>query len=49
MVVPSDIIHFRLGCPMINHPFSGTPIDGNPIYIYICYIYIYICIYIYIL
>ena len=34
IVVPPVIIHFRLGCSLINHPFWGTPIYGNP-YIYI--------------
>ena len=41
MGVPSVIIHFRLGCPMIKHQFSGNPIYGNPLYIFI-YTYIYI-------
>ena len=43
-----------IGIPLINHPFWGTPIYGNPdMYIYICiyiyiHMYIHICIYTYI-
>ena len=30
MGVPLVIIHFRLRCPLINHPFQNTPIYGTP-------------------
>ena len=29
------IIHFRLGFPLINNPFGGTPFIESPVYIYI--------------
>ena len=30
MGVPHFIIHFRLGFSIINHPFCGFPVYGNP-------------------
>ena len=40
--VPLVIIHLRLGFSTINHPFWGTPIYGNHLYIHRIYLYIFI-------